>query len=336
MSKSKLYHVGIDVSKKSLSVAIDKGDNVIRDGEFDNTSSGHKKLLRFITKGKPSEVKVCMEATGIYHQNLAACLSQQSSIFVMVVNPHAIKSFAAANHTRAKTDQVDAKTILTYVQRMPFKPWEAPSREKQEILALTHRINQLTDERAREKSRLTNNSFRSDGWKSIEKDMAQHIEQLTKRIDKLFTLLNKLIDKNDAYKKQKELLTSVKGIGEISAALIIAELANMPEDLTAPQLVAFAGLDPKPKESGSSMNKPRRISKAGNKRLRAALFMPAMSAIRHQDNVKAFYNMLTGKGKKKMQAIVAVMKKLLLCVYGMLKTGSTWDANKFYKIENIA
>lgn len=336
MSKSKLYHVGIDVSKKTLSVAIDKGDNMIRDGEFDNTSSGHKKLLRFVTKGKPSEVKVCMEATGIYHQNLAACLSQQSSILVMVVNPHAMKSFAAANHTRAKTDQVDAKTILTYVQRMPFKTWQAPSLEQQEILALTHRINQLTSERARERARLTNNTYRSEAWKAIEKNMRQHVKQLTKHIDELSALLNTIIEQHEVYKKQKELLISVKGIGDISAALIIAELANMPDDLTPSQLVAFAGLDPKPKESGSSMNKPRRISKAGNKRLRAALFMPAMSAIRHQENVKAFYTMLTGKGKKKMQAIVAVMKKLLLCVYGMLKNGATWDANKFYKIENIA
>lgn len=333
MSKEKIYHVGIDVSAKQLAVAVHKNESEpLKCGEFDNTVSGHKKLLKFIGKGRPSEIKICMEATGIYHFNLALFLSEQDKVLVMVVNPLAMKHFATAMLQRGKTDRVDAISIMEYVKRMRFVRWSAPSDKNREIQAVTHRLGQLTNERAREKTRLTNNSYRSRSWEIIEKNITENIAHLTSSIKALENMLSELIDKNDECKQQKKLLESITGVASTSASLIISEIINMPHDLTAPQLVAFAGLDPKPKESGSSINKPRRISKAGNKRLRGALFMPAMSAIQHQPNVKSFYEKLISKGKTKMQAIVAVMRKLLNCIYGMLKTNTAWDGEKFYKL----
>ncbi len=111
-----------------------------------------------------------------------------------------------------------------------------------------------------------------------------------------------------------KIITSTTGIAETAGIRILAEIMALPEDMKAPQWVAHCGLDPKPCESGISLNKPRRITKRGNRYLREALYMPALVAIQHHPNVRAFYDKLLAKGKKPMQAIVAVMRKLLLAL----------------------
>jgi transposase len=127
-------------------------------------------------------------------------------------------------------------------------------------------------------------------------------------------------------------LVSAKGIAEASAMRLLAELLVLPDDLAAPQWVAHAGLDPRPYESGTSVHRPRRISKVGNRHLRAALYMPALVAIQHEPNVKAFYDKLVAAAKKPMQAVVAVMRKLLHAIWGMLKHDQDFDGEKFFKI----
>jgi transposase len=113
---------------------------------------------------------------------------------------------------------------------------------------------------------------------------------------------------------------------------ILAELLVLPDDLAAPQWVAHAGLDPRPYESGTSVHRPRRISKVGNRHLRAALYMPALVAIQHEPNVKAFYDKLVAGGKKPLQAVVAVMRKLLHAIWAMLKHDEDFDGNKFFRL----
>ena len=127
-------------------------------------------------------------------------------------------------------------------------------------------------------------------------------------------------------------LLSIPGIGETSALRLLAEWAVLPEGMKPPQWVAHAGLDPRPHESGRSVHRPRAITKAGNKYLRAALYMPALVAIRHQPNVKAFYDPLIAAAKKPLQAITAVMRKLLHAIWGVWKHDQVFDGQKFYKI----
>ena len=132
-----------------------------------------------------------------------------------------------------------------------------------------------------------------------------------------------------------ERLISATGFGPTTAIKLIGELMALPPDMQGPQWVAHAGLDPRPRESGS-MNKPRRISKAGNRYIREALYMPALVAIKHDPNVKAFYDKLVAAGKKPMQAILAVMRKLLLAICGMLKNDQDWIGEKFYRLPKNA
>lgn len=126
-----------------------------------------------------------------------------------------------------------------------------------------------------------------------------------------------------------ELLVSVKGIGPTSALHLIAELALLPGDLTPRQWVAHAGLDPRQHDSGTSVHKPAHVSRAGNKHLRAALFLPATVAVRYDANVNAFFARLVARGKHVLQAYVAVMRKLLHAIHAMLRTNTVFDSSRF-------
>jgi len=335
MSK-KRNQVGIDVSSQTLVVEMKRAsDNCIATGEFDNTTTGHKKLLKFITKNGGT-ARVCMEATGNYHFELALLLAKSGKVEVMIVNPKAMHHFGTAILQRAKTDSCDAHIILEYLLRMDFKQWQIPSDNKVALNRLARRLVQLKKMMVQEQSRRSAAEFQGKDGKEIIKSINKTIAVFEKQIAKLQGLAAKLINDDEELKNTYALLTSAKGIAEVSATQLLAEFIMLPEGLTAAQWVAYAGLDPKPIESGSSVNKPRRISKHGNKYIRAALYMPALVAIRHDPNVKAYYEKLLANGKKKMQAIVAVMRKLLLAIWGMLNAKKNWDGTKFYKIENIA
>ena len=139
-----------------------------------------------------------------------------------------------------------------------------------------------------------------------------------------------LVNKHSELQRAFKRVTSVKGIAESSAVQILPELLVLPSDMTVRQWVAHCGLDPREYRSGSSVQKPTRISKVGNVHLRRALYMPALVASRFEPRVKAYYEKLVENDKKPLQALVAVMRKLVHAIYGMLKTDSDFDGEKFY------
>ncbi len=248
----------------------------------------------------------------------------------MVINPRASHAFAQAMMKRAKTDPIDAEVILEFMQRMPFVLWQPPPAEILQLQAITRRVYQLKVALTREENRLHADRHRRLLGSVITQDLALHIEQLQQRIAHLETQGRQLIAQTPTLEAKFQRLLSVTGIGEASALRIVAEVLVLPEDLQPNQWVAQAGLDPRPRESGTSVHRPRFISKAGNKYLRAALFFPAMVACRHQENVEAFYQKLIAAGKKPRQAIVAVMRKLLRCLWAMLKYDRNFEGDKFY------
>ncbi len=182
--------------------------------------------------------------------------------------------------------------------------------------------------RTQEKNRLhaANSSVE---LKVIRNDIEVNIRHFDRRIEQLQSQAAKLIDRHRDLQVPIARIVSVKGIGLLSAILIYGELCVLPQDLSGRQWVADAGLDPRHFESGTFKGKTR-ISKAGNKYLRAALFMPAHNAIQNEPHVMAFSDHLVDNGKTKMQAEVAVMRKLLHAIHGMLKTNTTFDGVKFY------
>jgi transposase len=313
-----MNQLGIDVANDTLD-ASRSGEGPIVRRRFANTPSGHRQLLRW-TLSKSDTAQVCLEATGIYHLQL------------MVVNPRAARRFAEANMVRAKTDAIDADGLLLFLQRMPFRPWLAPRDEVLQLQSLAHRVAQLDKELTRERSRLHAARKAGPHTRPVQQDIQAHIKQLQRRKDTMQARAEAVIQRDPALADDARLVDTVPGFAARSTTQLMAELAPLPEDLQAPQWVAQAGMDPRPGESGTSVRSARQISKQGNARIRAALFMPALVAIQHDANVAAYYEHLLARGKSKMTAITAVMRKLLVALWGMLHHRQNWDGEKFYRL----
>jgi transposase len=311
--------IGVDVDSEALVCMMQRVGQRLPLASFANTAAGHKKFIRWATKGGHA-ARVCLEATGIYSLEFALALHRAKNVEVMVVNPRAIKDFVRACMQRAKTDAVDAGGILDYLERMPFTAWQPPAPD------------QLHTELTREKNRRHAAEFAGASADAIAHDIEVNIHHLERRLERMQESGLQRVRRVPALAAKLAHLVSAKGIGEASAMRILAELLVLPDDLAAPQWVAHAGLDPRPYESGTSVHRPRRISKVGNRHLRAALYMPALVAIQHEPNVKAFYDKLVAAGKKPMQAVVAVMRKLLHAIWGMLKHDQDFDGNKFFRL----
>jgi transposase len=159
------------------------------------------------------------------------------------------------------------------------------------------------------------------------------IEQLTKHIQVLVDAAVALIESSPTLLRRYELLDSIPGVGELSAFHLLAELQCLPEGLGVRQLVAHAGLDPRPWESGSSVRGKRRISKRGNAHLRHALYMPALSAARTNDTIRAYAAEVEARVTCRQQAICAVMRKMLHSIVGMFRTDTAFDATRFRAVQ---
>lgn len=323
--------IGIDVDSRNLVCRIRRSGRDFPEAIFSNDATGHRRLISWATKGgKPA--RVCMEATGVYSVPLAIALEADTRIEVMVANPKAIKNFAVAILQRGNTDSLDAGTILEFVERMPFRIWQRPSEEVLEIQHINRRIVQLNVELTRERNRHQAAARLGRIGQVVFDDTMTHMNQLKHRIEVLQLTVRELIEEIPKLSDKLEQLESITGIAKKTGPRILAELEVLADDMTGPQWVASAGLDPRPYESGTSTNKPRRISKNGNRYLREALYFPALVASRNDPHVKAYYDKLIARGKKPMQVIVAIMRKLLLAIWGMFKNGERWNGEKFYKI----
>ena len=309
---------GIDVSAKTLAVCRWRDGNQ-NEQEFSNDAAGHRELLKWL--GRPT--RVCMEATGVYHLQLALML-RANGVEVMVVNPRVAKDFARAMSNRSKTDEVDAWTLLEYLRRMEFQAWEAPTGAILELRELGRRLSELTRVSVEEKNRLHAKKVAAISA-AVVADVKQHIAQIEKRIKHIEQAAYEVVHHDDDLREQYGVLIAGRGIGKRSAILILTELAVLDPTMTVRQLVAYAGLDPREYESGTSVHKPARISKVGNARLRAILYMNAVSAIRHDRGAKLFFVKLVARGKKRMQAVVAVMRKLLHGIWIVLQRRVAFD-----------
>ena len=324
----KLLLCGIDVGSKELVVAIDPGTGRFWEGVFPNDSTGHRRLIRRLTRTEAT-ARVCVEATGIYHLDLCLALEQAKGIEVMVANPRATKDFARAQLRRSKTDRTDAYSLLEFVRRMDFEAWKPLGASILALRAFSRRIQALLVTRAQEKNRLHADESVGATPRAIRESIDRHIHAINAEIESLTQSALEGIGADGELARRFAHLVSVKGIAQASAITLLAELSVLPADMSARQWVAHAGLDPKHNESGTSVLGAVRISKVGNRHLRAALFLPAMVASQHEPRVRAFYEKLLVRGKKPMQALVAVMRKLLHAIHGMFQHDADFDGTKF-------
>jgi len=328
---SKMNYAGIDVSAETLMVSVWRDGECSSPKSFPNDAAGHKAICRHI-RHRGCSVRVCLESTGVYGLDLALALDKHPGIEVMVANPRTVRRFAEASRERAKNDIVDTYVLVEYARRMEFQPWSPPSKKELRLRAISRQILVFTEDRTKAKNRLHAAKVSKTTPALVVNTFNETIEFCERQIKKLTVAARKLIKGESNLKHKFDLLISVKGIGEKSAIRILSELAVLSEDFDARQWVALAGLDPREFKSGKSVNRRKGISKAGNKYLRQALYMPALVACKYEPNVRAFRDHLVAKGKKPIQAVVAVMRKLLHAIWGMFKNDQTFKGEKFYRI----
>lgn len=328
-----MNYVGIDVASKELSVVFGVNGKHRKAKSFENKAEDFKRLTALIQK-LSGETIVCMEATGVHHFDLAVALSRAERIKVMVINPKAAHNFAKALNQRSKTDSIDADVLTSYAERMEFVPWVRPSEEALSLRALARRISAIGKMKAQLKNQLYSLTATEETPDIVITQTKTLIETLEEQINSFRSSALEIINKNDEIQKKHTLIVSVKGIADASAVQLLGELLSLPAELTVKQWVAYAGLDPRQFESGTSVSKRTRISKAGNRYIRQALYMPALVACRSEPNVASYYDHLQNKrGLKKIQAICAVMRKLLHAIYGMLHNNMSFNGDKFFKMK---
>lgn len=322
---------GCDVSKDRLDLCLLHPDGGRSKKQFDNAPEGHEKLIAWLTQTGTC-IRLVIEATGTYSLDLALRLHEADEVELMVANPRATKKFAAAQMRRSKTDQIDAEVLCDFARRMEFVAWQPPEEAILELRGIARRMQALTVERTRELARLRHAEATATTPAVVLNDIEVNIRHLERRLDEMLRQALKVVREHTRLEKAFAHLTSVRGIAEKSAVMILPEVLILPEEMTVRQWVAHAGLDPCKHSSGDSIEKRERISKVGNVKLRRALYMPAWVAVQWEPNVRAYYEKLIARGKKPMVAIVAVMRKLLHAIYGMLKHDADFDGAKFYQI----
>lgn len=325
----KSLFAGIDVGAEELILSIRKNGTPSKAQKFTNTPSDRTRLVKKLV-GMPGII-VCLEATGVYHFDLSIAL-HDASVALMVVNPKSSHNFAKVLMKNSKTDAVDADTLAQYAERMDFVAWTRPSDEKLALRSFARRIDALTRQKAVAKNNYHALTSSQETPKAVLRDVKLAISQLEKRIENLSKEARTLIAQHAELERAFQLLISIKGIAQTSAIALMGELLLLPPGLSHREWVKFAGLDPRAFDSGKSVHKQARLSKAGNRHIRSALYMPALSAKQHDPHVKAYFQHLVDNGKKPLQALCAVMRKLLHAIHGMLKNDMPFDNTRFYAI----
>ena len=323
---------GIEVSAKELLAALRRGEQTLPLESFPNTPEGHRAVARYLAR-KGRLVRVCLESTGVYGLDLTLRLEKQSGIEVMVANPRAVRHFAQALMQRSKTDPLDVLVWLEFAVRMPLQPWQPPSETALHLGALARRLQSITDLCVAERNRL-HAAQAAHAWPAaIRQDLRRSIAFHERALARLTRQALQIIAGDPLLQQRFEQLDSIPGVGATSAISLLAELSRLSDDLDVRQWVAMAGLDPREYSSGSSVRRKTRISKAGNRHLRRALYLPALVAVRHDPHLRAFYQRLLARGKEKLQALVAVMRKLLHAIFGIFKHRQSFDGSRLFPLD---
>lgn len=311
--------LGVDISKDDFHTFLMQGTRSAN-RKFNNTVKGFDQLTHWLQNRKVVDLVVCMEATGSYWQDLATALSDAGHT-IAVINPKRIKAFAESELLRTKTDAVDAALIARFAATQRWDRWTPPAPEIRELQGLSRHLEFLKRSRTQYLTRI-----QTPGLPARVLDSTQElINKLNVEVDELERAIRDHINRHGGLKAKFDLIDSVPGIGETTAATILAEMPEIEKFADDAAVAAYAGLSPRIRQSGTSVRGRPRLCKTGNARVRKALFFPAMSAKRHNPALRALSDRLTKLGKPKMLIVGAIMRKLLVLAYGVVKSGRPYQ-----------
>lgn len=316
--------VGIDVAAKKLSAS---GERVRLRPDYENSAAGRSVLIKALGRSE-HPVRVVMEATGIYFLDLA-CELTKAGIEVMVVNPRAAHHFAEAVLQRRKDDPVDAALLRTYGQRLPFVPWLPPAATLFALRAMAREAQAQTKVATAAKNRLHAMKATVLTPAKLIRALERQLRRTEALIDELVAAAVALVETDPELKRKFARTDSAPGFAAKASIMVMGELVVLPP-MSATQWVAQAGIDVREVRSGTSVQRRPKISKRGNKRLREALFYPALTAAQCCPQARAFVERLVARGKTRLQAIVALMRKLLHAIHAMWQNDEDFDAAKLF------
>ena len=311
--------LGIDIAKAKFDVALLLPEGKLRRKSCPNTPAGFAELTQWLARQGAPLVHAALEATGTYGDALAHYLHDAGHI-VSVLNPAVTHAFAASQLARAKTDRIDAELIARYTATQHPAAWMPAPPEVRELQALVRRLDALQGMKTQETNRLEAGPVVAAVRASIETIIATLAAEITAVQRQIRTHL----DQHPGLRAQRDLLTSIPGIGEATAAVLIAELFDK-RYKSAREAAAFAGVVPRVCESGT-LKAHGRLVKIGPGRLRKALYFPALAALRFNPTLRAMQARLRAAGKPKMVIVGAAMRKLIHLAFGVLKTQRAYDS----------
>jgi transposase len=315
--------VGMDVGKDTLVLVLLRGKETLR-ATLDNTPTGHTKLLNWLAKHHrqipAAQVHVCLEATGTYGEDVALRLHQAGYV-VSVVNPARIKAYGDSRLSRNKTDAADASLIAEFCRTQVPLAWTPPAPEVLTLRRLARHLDDLQAMRQQEVNRQASGKLTA----TIVQRLEAHIAFLDGQITAVRQEIHDHIDGHPDLKRQRDLLDSIPGIGDITACLLLAELPDLSTFDRAEQLAAYAGVTPKQHTSGKSVRGPTRMARQGNATLRSRIYFPALSAKQHNPLIRPLAQRMKAQGHCALSIIVAAMRKLLHQIFGILKSDRPFD-----------
>ena len=325
--------VGIDVAQKELVVSLgrmhhDLTIEIYAFKTFANRQGGFKALVAWAGRhtDRAIELRYVMEATGVYHEGLAYFLDDEG-LRVSIVLPNRISNYFRTLEVKTITDKTACEAIGRFGLERKLQPWHRPKETYKRLRQLARERSQIVDQRTVAKNQLHAEKSEGEPSASSIARLSKLILFLDKQEREVRKEITQLIKGDVEVEKAVALITSIPGVGELTAAAVLSETGGFELIRSKKQLTSYAGLDVREKQSGTSVKGKPRISKRGNKHLRRAMHLPALSAIKHDQRFKAFYIRLVQRHGIKMKAAVAVQRKLLEMTYTIFKTGVAYNKN---------
>lgn len=323
--------VGIDVGKSELyacllrAVSVEQPEVRLLRQTVKNTPEGHASLQDWLTAQDilVEETSVVMESTGVYGERIALKL-HLAGYRVSVVNAAQIKFYAKSMLRRGKTDKMDAELIAQYGQKMHPARWMPPEHAEENLRALIHEREAVIALITAEKGRQHALDYRLNGQEVVVKLGRERLALLEEQRRVLETAMETCMAESSELGKRVQLLTSIPGVGKLTAAIVLAETSHLEKMKDSRQWAAYAGLSPVPRQSGAMTGRCR-ISKVGNARLRRAFYLSAVTGTRLDNAMGEFYRRLVAAGKPKKVALIALPRKILRTCFAVLRSQIPFD-----------